>query len=437
MTGQVGRNYNDRMGQMRRVGTLFVIGTAAALGLAAASVFPGGSAWAQTAPAAGANAAPGAPASPGPASPGGAAPSSPPAASPSEGQSAYNAGFAALVQGRFEAAITDFDGVAASSSDADQRAAARELARLARQLRQRRIRFVAEDAAPGAAVATAVREIPEDDRPDAGRVELIGSTTLAAFYSGFVLDAIIEVDDFRTGALVVTGTTAAGFVASLLGTSGRTVTGGMADAYTLGLGLGVTNALLLAEPAGADDDKSFLSVGLGGMAVGGGAALLMASQTHPTRGQVSLTGTLSILGISSVGLGLGVADPSDIDSDTVLLLLDGGLDLGAAAGIALAPRIEWSSSRARLVSLSMFLGALAGVSASAIAAGEPDTDRDARIYSGATLAGLWAGFGLGVHFTRHMAPDPRFRTSDALDSVAAIVPTRMPGGGGLAVAGTF
>ena len=350
MTGPTGRNYNDRMGQMWRVRTLLVTSTAAAL-LAAAAARPR-AAWAQTTPAPGAGPAPGGTAPAGTSGAGPAtAPASPAASSAPAAQSAYDAGFAALVQGRFEAAITDLDGVAAGSSNPDQRAAARELARLARQLRDHRIRFVAHDAAPGTEVATAVREIPEDDRPEAGRVELIGSTTLAAFYSGFVLDAIFEVDDFRAGALVVTGATAAGFVGSLLGSSGRTVTGGMADAYTLGLGLGVGNALLLAEPAGADSTKAFLSVGLGGMALGGGAALLLASQAHPTRAQVNLTGTLSGLGITSVGLGLALANPSDIDSDTVLLLLDGGLDLGAAAGIGLAPHIDWSVSRARLVFL--------------------------------------------------------------------------------------
>ena len=50
---------------------------------------------------------------------------------------------------------------------------------------------------------------------------------------------------------------------------------------------------------------------------------------------------------------------------------------------------------------------------------------------------MWAGFGLGVHLTRHMAPDARFRTSDTLDSVATLVPTRLPGGGGLSLAGSF
>ncbi len=101
-------------------------------------------------------------------------------------------------------------------------------------------------------------------------------------------------------------------------------------------------------------------------------------------------------------------------------------------------KIDWSHSRARLVQLSAFLGALAGGGTSILLLSDSGNDNTARAAAGITLAGLWGGFFLGRHLTRDMEPDYRFRHGPQ----ATIAPTVMrdtPGNmaPGLAVVGAF
>lgn len=341
----------------------------------------------------------------------------------------YDDAFAALLEGDYPAAARGFQAVAAGSSDPDLRAAASELARLATTLERRRT-----GAAPTGAPAAIQRDA--EDQVE-GRTNVLVTSTIAGFYSGFVLLDLLDVDDFRAGVLVVTGTTAAGFAGSLLATRDRTITGGMGDAFGLGMLLGVGNGLLLSIPLGLDSSEQVELMGLGGMAAGAGIGIALADRIRPTRGQVGFVGTLSTLGLATAGLGLGVVQPDSISENAVALLLTAGLDGGAILGLSLAPRIDWSPSRARLASLGVFLGGLGGWALGALATGADDvSDDDARLWAGATLAGVWAGFGLAAHFTRDMDPDPRFTPPSVLDR-AVIAPTVIEGGGGLAISGSW
>jgi hypothetical protein len=193
---------------------------------------------------------------------------------------------------------------------------------------------------------------------------------------------------------------------------------------------------LLAHPFGADETKALLTMGLGAAALGGAAGLLLADHARPTRAQTTFVATASVLGIATTGLGLAITLPDDISSDAILLLLTGGLDVGAGVGLGLASGLDWSKSRARLVSLSVFLGGLAGVGGSAILVGEPEDRAEIRAYAAATLAGMWGGFGLGVRLTRDMQPDERFAAGSAAPA-AQVVPAAIEGGAGVAIAGTF
>jgi hypothetical protein len=264
---------------------------------------------------------------------------------------------------------------------------------------------------------------------------------MASFYSGFVLLDLFDIDDFRPGVLVVTGTTAAGFLASLYGTRGRAITAGMGDAYATGLVLGVSNALLLGPPLDlVEDSEQYLSFALGGLVLGGAAGLGVGSRAKPTQAQVNLTGTMAMMGIATVGLGLGIVQPENLDEDSFLLLMTGGLDLGAAAGILVAPKLDWSLSRARLTSLGVFLGGLAGWAGAALATGAEDPDDDtARLWCAAALGGMWAGFGAAVHLTRNMQPDRRYRAETAARPKrdVLVMPTLVRDSPGLAVAGYF
>lgn len=348
----------------------------------------------------------------------------------------YDQAFDALLRGDFAAAASGFDQVAAQSVNGERIAAARELARLARTMMSRGLTIRSGTTAPGAATATVHQHIPEDDRPGAGRTEVIASTTLASFYSGFVLNVLLDVDDFQAGALVVTAATGAGFAGSLLATRDRNITAGMASSYSLGLGLGLANGILLAHPLGAETEDGFLSIGLGSAALGATAGMIIGDRTRPTRAQVGLTGLLSMMGVTTSTLGtLIVADGDNLDGDTVLVLAAAGLDAGLVAGMVAAPRIDWSSSRAGLVSLSAFLGAVGGFGGAAIAIGEPDSDTEGRVYAGTVLAGMWSGLAMGIYFTRDMKPDGRF--AQPTTPPVTVVPTVVEGGGGLGIAGQF
>lgn len=343
----------------------------------------------------------------------------------------YDDAFAAMIEGDYRAAVRGFDAVAAGSNDPDLRAAARELGRLATALESRGARV--GGVVPGAPTP-AQRDVEDQDQ---GRTSVIVTSTITGFYSGFVLLDLMDVDDFRTGILVVTGSTALGFGGSLLATRDRTITGGMGDAFTLGLGLGLGNGLLLSIPLDITSSEGVELMALGGMALGAGIGITLADRVRPTRGQVGFVTTMSTLGVATTALGLAVVQPDDLDSDSFALLMLGGLDGGAALGLTFADRIDWSSSRARLVNLGLFLGGLGGWAVAALTTGANDlSDNDARLWAGSALGGMWAGFGLAAHFTRHMDPDPRFTKPSALDN-AVVTPTAMPGGGGLSISGSW
>jgi hypothetical protein len=127
-------------------------------------------------------------------------------------------------------------------------------------------------------------------------------------------------------------------------------------------------------------------------------------------------------------------DDSDLDSDDVLLILGGGLDAGLAAGIAVAPRLDWSGARTTYVTLGEAVGALGGFAVAAIAVGEDDGSEEA--YAGLILGGTWAGFASAVYLTRGMTPHRRYQRAPSSTVTLAPTSTR-DGGRGVSLAGTF
>lgn len=370
-----------------------------------------------------------------------------PAAPPADEQAQFDAAFEAMLRGDFAAASAGFKTLAQTAATPERRASSSELAHLADELLARggRLTF---SAAPGAAAdepplaaapAPAVIAISEDDARDGGRASFVLTTTMASFYSGFVLLDLVDVDDVRTGTAVVLGSTAAGVVGSIYGTRDRTMTGGMADAWRLGLFAGAGNALLLSQPLGfydADTNasekvNSFTLVSSWGAATAG---LLVADQIRPTRAQVTVVETFGLMGVASTLLSLAIVQPNDLSGDAFTTITALGLDGGLAAGALFAGKLDWSYSRARYVELSAFLGGLAGVGGSILLLADRGGDDTARLAAGITLAGLWGGFALGTHLTRDMAPDYRFRRAGALTTIA---PTSIRNAPGLALTGTF
>jgi hypothetical protein len=365
----------------------------------------------------------------------------PVAASPDE-QVQFDAAFEAMLRGDFATASAGFKALAAGAATPERRASSTDLARLADELQARggRLTFSAAPGAPIAAAPTpSVVAVSEDDTRDGGRASFVITTTMASFYSGFVLLDLLDTDDIRTGTLVVMGSTAGGVVGSLYGTKGRTMTGGMADAWRLGLFAGVGNALLLAGPFGLYESTTNSSEKVNSfvLASGWGAAtagLLVADSVRPTRGQVTVIETFGLMGIASTLLSLAIVQPNDLDGDAFMTITAVGLDGGLAAGAAFGSTLDWSHSRARYVELSATLGGLAGVGTSLLLLTDSGGDNTVRAAAGITLAGLWGGFALGAHLTRDMAPDYRFRRAQATTMVS---PTSIRNAPGLALAGTY
>ena len=365
-------------------------------------------------------------------------------------QAQFDAAFDAMVRGDFAAASQGFKLLAVGAVTPERRASSAELARLADELITRggRLSFgtaapgmpgtPAVGPAPGGLVPNTVVSVSEDDDKDGGRASFVITTTMASFYSGFVLiDLLDAADDVRTPTAIVMGTTAAGVLGSVYGTRDRTMTGGMADAWRLGLFAGVGNALLLSEPLGLfDGDNASEHVNLFVLGSGWGlatAGLLVADRIKPTRGQVTVVETFGLMGVTSTLLSLAVIQPDSIDGSGFLTVTAAGLDGGLAAGAIFGDKLTWSHSRARLVELSAFLGAVAGGGTSILLLADNGGDDTARLAAGITLAGLWGGFALGTHLTRDMKPDYRFRQGPT----AMIAPTSIRNAPGLALSGMF
>ena len=273
----------------------------------------------------------------------------------------------------------------------------------------------------------------------AGRTRVIVSSTLASFVAGLQLPDILQVQDLRAGATGVFVTTAAGFLASTLAVKDRKITEAMADAYDLGLLLGAANGGLLAGAA-TDDERTISGAMLGGMTLGGFAGMSIARQLNPTRGQVGFVALTSKMGMASAAFGLGLGGQA-MDDDNSLGALVAGMDIGAVAGLAVAPRIKWSLSRTRLVGLGSFLGALAGWSAAAVISGGDITqvngkgqiqDSTSQAMAAGALLGMWGGFGITSKLTSKMPVSSRYQGKKTI-----ISPTQVKGGLGLSLSGVF
>ena len=345
----------------------------------------------------------------------------------------YDRAFAAFTSGDLPTAILGFDQVGRTSGELA--ASARELARLARALQVKQVRFVvSEPGGPNSTVTT--RRVYEEDDKNSGRFQFVAGTTFAGLYAGITLTDLTNVDDFRTGMLIIVGATGAGFMLSLFGTSDTDIRSGVADGYTSGLTLGLANGLLLAPTLEDESSEQILGIGLGAMVVGGGVGYFLAKEAKPTSAQVQLVSLGSTIGFATAGLGMLVLDSDgSIDGDSALLILTAGLDAGALGATLTVPKLDWSKSRARAVGLGTILGGLVGFGAGALIIGDPEGDGEARVLAATALGGIWGGLALSIRLSRGMKPDPRY---SGTGSSLSIVPTTSQNGGrGLALGGRF
>jgi len=339
----------------------------------------------------------------------------------------YDAAFDVFVAGDLGTAASRLDDVAAHATDPELANRARELARLARTLISKRVRF-----AIGPESVIDKDAADKDDKVD-GRTSFI---VWYGLYAGVVLIDDANIDDFRGGILAVTSTTALGLFGSYLATDGRTMTGSMADSYSLGMIEGFANAGLLAHPLGlASSSEQVQTTLLLSGAAGAIAGLAYGAEVKPTRGQVAFAGTLSILGAASTGLGIGIGQP-DFDGDKWTTTIAIGTDAGLVAGLGFGRNLDWSVSRGRIVQLGVLLGGLVGLAAGALINGDNSSggNDEVRLISATSLAGMWGGFGIAVRATANMRPDRQYAVTAPNVSLA---PMSVRGGGGAMVVGSF
>jgi hypothetical protein len=225
---------------------------------------------------------------------------------------------------------------------------------------------------------------------------------------------------------------------------------GEGHAVTGGMGLGLINAALLLVPLGQSDSSEEVlgALTIGGVA-GAGAGLAIGKGLDLTQGQSMFATNVALLGLGSSLIVGAIIDEDDGEYDSAeMTSLVIGLDGGAAAGLLLAPKIKWSTGRARFVGAATLVGTFVGGMVGGLLATDKDettgeTTTDPDITATSLLVGMWGGFAGGIAASRDWAPDPRYRsTPGAGPSPAATPPvTAMPmlGDGrlGLVATGSF
>ena len=208
--------------------------------------------------------------------------------------------------------------------------------------------------------------------------------------------------------LILGGLAGGGGVGYLL-TQKYTIDAGAAHATTIGMMLGIANGALLIQPTDYHDASSIMGLLTLGSVAGAAGGFIYGQNADLTDGQSLCVGNLMLLG-SSTALLTAVTANRDGNyggfENTTLAL---GLDGGAVVGALVAPHLDWSPRRSKVVFASTFVGALVGgLLAGSISKPSNTSDENASIVTGAMTAGLWGGFGLGILMTRDQAADPKY-----------------------------
>jgi hypothetical protein len=221
---------------------------------------------------------------------------------------------------------------------------------------------------------------------------------------------ILIKDSFNNNAantlLVMAGIGAGGAGGYLL-TEKYPVDAGAARATTTGLLLGITNGALLIQPTGANDAGSVVGLLLLGSAIGTGGGFAYGQATHLTSGQSLFIDNMILLGAATSLISVTIQNTYGTAQNTAMLI---GVDGAAALGAILAPKVNWSPHRARMVLAGTAIGAFIGGSIAALATNQQNqaNGKDADTLAAGLTAGLWGGFGLSILLTKDELPDPRF-----------------------------
>ncbi len=218
-----------------------------------------------------------------------------------------------------------------------------------------------------------------------------------------------DVDNGGAGTLIMFAGIAGGGALGWLLTEKYTVDAGAAHATTLGLLAGAANGALLIRPSESYDAADVMGLLFLGSAVGSTAGFAYGQVADLSSAQTMFLGNAVLLGTATAALvGITGSRNGTFDNwENGMLAL--GLDAGILAGALIAPSLDWSPRRARVVFAATALGALVGGMIPGLVTRRDDgEDYDGNLITGAMTAGLWGGFGLGILMTRDSAPDPKY-----------------------------
>jgi len=190
---------------------------------------------------------------------------------------------------------------------------------------------------------------------------------------------------------------------------------GAAHTTTIGLAVGIANGALLIEPTKWEDADQVLGLLLLGSAVGAGGGFLYGQTANLTSGQSYFVANMTLLGSASAAFGaiIGSRDGQYGGRENGALAV--GLDGGVAAGAIIAPSLDWSPRRAKIVFGATAIGAVAGGMLAGLTtkSANGSTDPNADVVAACMTAGMWGGFAFGIVMTRDDAPDAAFARPNA------------------------
>ncbi|MBJ6760099.1 hypothetical protein JGU66_04945 [Myxococcaceae bacterium JPH2] len=320
----------------------------------------------------------------------------------------YEAGFNALAQGRDSDALQFFEHVMTACP---HHPFAEEMARLAKTRLN-----------PGARLAQAtVVEMSRETPSGGARASLTVLQTLHGITQGILLCVVAECDA-QTGVAVSLLGGGLGTTIALLG-SANGITAGQAAAINSGTLWGLGYGLASMESMNLEGDARVGMV-MGSTLAFTGVGLFIATQLHPSVGQVSMANSGGLWAGAITGLFLGTIDGGD--SQTFFAVEQGVVSAGII-GMALLARSEpVSQGRMLLIDSGGILGGLLGASLVFIA---DEHNGDAILVGSGVgaLAGLASATWLTHNFDMPTAP------------AVTVAPARMGRGtgAGLAVMGRF
>jgi len=232
--------------------------------------------------------------------------------------------------------------------------------------------------------------------------------TVGAFAS---IDILIrqDVHDGGAGTAIMLGGVFGGGALGWLLTEKYTVDAGAAHSTTIGLLAGTANGALLIRPSESYDAEDVMALLFLGSAIGTAGGFAYGQSADLTPGQSTFLGNAVLLGTATAALtAIAGSRNSQFDNwENGTLAL--GLDAGLIGGALIAPSLDWSPRRAKLVFAATAIGALVGgMIPGLVTKRRQDEDYDADLITGAMTAGLWGGFGLGIVMTRDVSPDPKY-----------------------------